>query len=70
MVLETVMTAVVLMVQEVEMMSGDGEEVGGGLKQRSSELRGLLFSTAVKSKRSRQEEAVALVLLSEGAKGS
>lgn len=64
------MTVVVLMVQEVEMMSGDGEEVGGGLKQRSSELRGLLFSTAVKSKRSRPEEAVALVLLSEGAKGS
>lgn len=69
-VLETVMIAVVLMVQEVELMRGDEEEVGGGLKQRSSELQGLLFSTAVKSKRSRPEEAVALVLLSEGAKGS
>lgn len=69
-VLETVTIAVVLMVQEVETMSGDGEEEGGGLKQRSSELRGLLFSTAVKSKRSRPEEAVALVLLSGGAKGS
>lgn len=62
--------AVVLMVQGVEMMSGDEEEVGGGLKQTSSELRALLFSTAVKSKRSRPVEAVALVLLSEGAKGS
>lgn len=55
------------MVQEAEMMSGEGEEVGGGLKQRSSGLQGLLFSTAVKSKRSR---GAALVLLSEGAKGS
>lgn len=64
------MIEVVLMVQEVELMSGDEEEVGGGLKQRSSELRGLLFSTAVKSKRSRLEQAAALVLLSEGAKGS
>lgn len=68
--LETVTIAVELMVQDVEMMSGDGEEVGGGLKQRSSELQGLLFSTAVKSKRSRPEEAVAVVPLSEGAKGS
>lgn len=70
MLLETVTIAVELMVQDVEMMSGDGEEVGGGLKQRSSELQGLLFSTAVKSKRSRPEEAVAVVPLSEGAKGS
>lgn len=64
------MAEVELMVQEVEMKSGDGEEQGGGLKQRSSELQGLLLSTPVKSKRSRPEEAVALVLLSEGAKGS
>lgn len=64
------MIAVVLMVEEAEMMSGEGEEVGGGLKQRSSGLQGLFFSTAVKSKRSRPEGAVAPVLLSEGAKGS
>lgn len=70
MVLGTVMAGVELMVQEVEMMSGDGEEQGAGLKQRSSGLRGLLLSTPVKSKRSRPEEAVALVLLSEGEKGS
>lgn len=69
-VLGAVMVAVVLMVQEVEMLSGDGEEEGGGLKQRSSELQGLLLSTSIKSKRSRLGEAVALVLLSEGAKGS
>lgn len=66
----TVMAEVELMVQEVEMKSGDGEEQGGGLKQRSSELRGLLLSTPVRSKRSTPEEAVALVLLSGGAKGS
>lgn len=69
-VLGTVMVAVELMVQEVEMMSDDGEEQGGGLKQRSSELRGLLLSTAIKSKRSRPEEAARQVLLSGGAKGS
>lgn len=69
-VMGTVMAEVELMVQEAEMKSGDGEEQGGGLKQRSSGLRGLLLSTPVKSKRSRPEEAVALVLLSEGAKGS
>lgn len=69
------MVAVVVMVLEVEMRSSDGEEERDAwdtteLKQASSELPGLLMSTVVKSKRSRPDDAAALVLPSVGAKGS
>lgn len=69
------MVAVVVMVLKVEVRSGDGEEEGEDwgiteLKQASSELPGILVSNVVKSKRSRPEDAAALVLPSEGAKGS
>lgn len=69
------MVAVVVMVLEAEVKSGDGEGEGDGwgtteLKQASSELPGLLFSAVVMLKRSRPEDAAALVLPSEGAKGS
>lgn len=66
------MVAVVVMVQEVEVRSGDGEEQkeqeqqgGGTLEQASVQLPGLLLSAVVKSKRSRPEDAAVLVLPSE-----
>lgn len=60
-----------VMVEDVEVKSGEGEGEEGPwgspeLKQASSEL---LPSTGIVPKRSRPEEA-ALALLSEGAKGS
>lgn len=61
------MVAVVVMVMDAEVKSGEGE--GDELKQASSELPRLLFSTVIMPKRSRPEDAV-LVLPSEGAKGS
>lgn len=69
------MVAVVVIVLEAEVKSGDGEGEGEGwaaaeLKQASSELPGLLFSIVITSKRSRAEDDAALVLPSEGAKGS
>lgn len=69
------MVAVVVMVLEAEVKSGDGEGEGEcwgttELKQASSELPGLLFSIAAMLKRSRPEDAAALALPSEGAKGS
>lgn len=69
------MVAVVVMVLEAEVKSGDGEGEGESwgtaeLKQASSELPGLLFSTAAMLKRSRPEDAAALALPLEGAKGS
>lgn len=68
------MVAVVMMVLDAEVKSGEGEAEGEGwgtteLKQASSELPGLLFSTVIMLKRSRPED-VALVLPSEEAKGS
>ncbi len=66
------MVAVVVMVLDAEVKSGEGEGEGWGtteLKQASSELPGLLLSTVITPKRSRPEDA-ALVLPSEGAKGS
>lgn len=68
------MVAVVVMVLDAEAKRGEGEgEVQDWgtteLKQASSELPGLLFSTVIMSKRSRLE-GVVLVLPSEGAKGS
>lgn len=65
------MVAVVVMVLDAEVKSGEGEGEWEGwgtteLKQASSEL---LFSTVIMPKRSRPEDA-ALVLPSEGAKGS
>lgn len=61
------MVAVVVMVLDAEVKSGEGE--GDELKQASSELPRLLFSTVIMPKRSRPEDA-ALVLPSKGAKGS
>lgn len=68
------MVAVVVMVLDEEVKSGEGEWEGEGwgtpeLKQASRELAGLLLSTDIMPKRSRPEDAV-LVLPSEGAKGS
>lgn len=68
------MVAVVVMVMDAEVKSGEGEGEGDGwgateLKQASSELPGLLFSTVIMLKRSRPEGA-ALGLPSAGAKGS
>lgn len=68
------MVAVVVMVLDEEVKSGEGEWEGEGwgtpkLKQASRELAGLLLSTDIMPKRSRPEDA-ALVLPSEGAKGS
>lgn len=68
------MVAVVVMVLDAEVKSGEGEGEGEGwgtteLKQASSEPPGLSFSTVIMLKRSRPEGA-ALVLLSEGPKGS
>lgn len=67
------MVAVVVMVLEAEVKSGDGEGEGEGtteLKQASSELPRLLFSTVIMLKRSRPEDAAALLLPSEGTNGS
>lgn len=66
------MVAVAMMVLDAPVKSGEGEGEGWGtteLKQTSSELLGLLFSTVIMPKRSRPEDAT-LVLASEGAKGS
>lgn len=62
------MVAVVVMVLDVEVKSGEGEGQDWGiteLKQASSEL----FSTVIMPNRSRPGDAV-LALPSEGAKGS
>lgn len=68
------MVAVVVMVLDEEVKSGEGEGEGEGwgtteLKQASSELAGSLFSTVIMPKRSRPDDA-ALVPPSEGANGS
>ncbi len=69
------MVAVVVIVLEAEVKSGDGEGEGecwvaAELKQTSSELPMLLFSTVIMPKRSRPEDDAVLVLASEGANGS
>lgn len=67
------MVAVVMTVLDEELKSGDGEGEGEGwdieLKQASSEVPRVLFSTVIMLKKSRPEDA-AMVPPSEGAKGS
>lgn len=68
------MVAVVMMVLDAEVKSGEGDGEGEGwgtteLKQASRELPGLLFSTVIMLKKSRPEDAE-LVLPGDGAKGS
>lgn len=62
------MVAVVVMVLDVEVKSGEGEGDTAELKQASSAPPGL-FSSGIMANRSSPEDAT-LELLSEGAKGS